>query len=308
MYETTLPSLLITFREALEAALIIAIMVTYLKKIGKSDLNKYNYLGAGSAVVLSLIVGALLQIFYGGLGKVASQLFEGVASLTAVVVLTSMIFWMSKHSKEIKNEMEGKIYQAVTQGDMYKITALSFVAVAREGLETVLFLSASFIQDMAGTLLGATLGILIVLGLSIALIKRTINLEIGKFFMFTSIMLLIFGAGLAGYGVHELIEAGENSGIDFGFWGQKPFDINPPVNQDGSYPILHEKGIIGSVLKSLVGYDGNPEWLRIIVYLGFWMVIGTYLYRQYTLREPTDLDEADYNTHDEILVQVNTIA
>jgi len=281
MYETVFPSFLITFREALEAALIVTIMITYLRKIGKEDLNKYTYLGTGAALVMSLVAGVVLQVFYGGLGKMASELFEGIASLSAVVVLTSMIFWMTKHSKEIKGVMETKINQAVTKNELYGITALAFVAVAREGLETVLFLSATFVQDSAGTLLGAALGILVVLGLSHALMKGTVDLEIGKFFKVTSIMLLIFGAGLAGYGVHELIEAGEHSGMDFGFWGEKPYDINPAVNPDGSYPSLHEKGIIGSILKALVGYDGNPEWLRIIVYLGYWLVVGTYVYKQY---------------------------
>ncbi len=281
MYETIFPSFLITFREALEAALIVTIMITYLRKIGKEDLNKYTYLGTGAALVMSLVAGVVLQVFYGGLGKVASELFEGIASLSAVVVLTSMIFWMTKHSKEIKGEMETKINQAVTKNELYGITALAFVAVAREGLETVLFLSATFVQDSAGTLVGAALGILVVLGLSYALMKGTVDLEIGKFFKVTSIMLLIFGAGLAGYGVHELIEAGEHSGMDFGFFGDKPFDINPAVNADGTYPALHEKGIVGSIFKALVGYDGNPEWLRIIVYLGYWLVIGTYVYKQY---------------------------
>jgi len=281
MYETLFPSLLITFREALEAALIVTIMVTYLRKIGKQELNKYSYLGAGSAIVVSLLVGVGLQTLYGGLGDTAGQLFEGVASLTAVVVLTSMIFWMTKHSNGIKGELEGKIEQAVTQDELYGIAALSFIAVAREGLETVLFLSATFIQDQVGTIIGAVIGALIVLGLSVLLMRGTVNLEISKFFKVTSILLLIFGAGLAGYGVHELIEAGEGSGIDIGVLGEKPFDINPPVNPDGTYPLLHEKGVIGSVLKALVGYDGNPEWLRIIVYIGYWIVIGTYLYNKY---------------------------
>lgn len=281
MYETLFPSLIITFREALEAALIVTIMVTYLRKIGKQELNKYSYLGAGSAIVVSLLVGVGLQTLYGGLGDTAGQLFEGVASLTAVVVLTSMIFWMTKHSKGIKGELEGKIEQAVTQGELYGIAALSFIAVAREGLETVLFLSATFIQDQVGTIVGAVIGALIVLGISVLLMKGTVNLEISRFFKVTSVLLLIFGAGLAGYGVHELIEAGEGSGIDIGVLGEKPFDINPPVNTDGTYPLLHEKGVIGSVLKALVGYDGNPEWLRIIVYIGYWIVIGTYLYNKY---------------------------
>ena len=281
MYETLIPSLLITFREALEAALIVTIMVTYLTKIGKKELNNYSYLGAGTALIASLLIGVALQAFYGGLGEIAGQLFEGIASLTAVAVLTSMIFWMAKHSKEIKGELEGKINQAVTQGEVYSIAALSFVAVAREGLETVLFLSATFVQDQIGTLVGAAIGIIIVLILSVLLMKGTVNLELGRFFKVTSILLLIFGAGLAGYGVHELIEAGEGMGVDFGVLGEKPFDINPPVNPNGTYPALHEKGVIGSILKALIGYDGNPEWLRIIVYVGYWVVLGMYLYKQY---------------------------
>jgi high-affinity iron transporter len=281
MYEALFPSILITFREALEAALIVTIMITYLRKIGKQELNKYSYLGAGAAMLASLLVGVSLQTFYGGLSKVGEQLFEGIASLTAVLVLTSMIFWMTKHSKEIKGELEGKIDQAITQREVYSIAALSFVAVAREGLETVLFLTTTFVQDQIGTIVGAVIGIAVVLLLSVLLMKGTVNLEISRFFKVTSILLLIFGAGLAGYGVHELIEAGEGSGLDFGILGEKPFDINPPVDPDGNYPLLHEKGVIGSILKALVGYDGNPEWLRIIVYLGYWVVIGSYLYTQY---------------------------
>lgn len=280
MYETLFPSLLITFREALEAALIVTIMITYLRKIGKQELNKYSYLGAITAVISSLLAGIVLQTFYGGLGEITSQLFEGLASLTAVVVLTSMIFWMTKHSKEIKGELESKIDQAVSQSEVYSIAVLSFIAVAREGLETVLFLTATFVQDQIGTIVGALIEIAIVLGLSIILMRGTMNLEISRFFKVTSILLLIFGAGLAGYGIHELIEAGEGSGINFGVLGENPFDINPALNPDGSYPLLHENGVIGSILKALIGYDGNPEWLRIIVYIGYWIIIGSYIYTQ----------------------------
>ena len=281
MYEALLPSLLITFREALEAALIVTITVTYLKKIGKQELNKYSYLGAFSAIIVSLLLGVSLQAFYGGLGEVAGQVFEGVASLTAVAVLTGMIFWMTKHGKEIKGELEGRIEQSVSRGELYGIAALSFVAVAREGLETVLFLSATFVQDQAGTIIGALIGAAAVLVLSALFMRGAVNLEIGRFFKVTSVLLLVFGAGLAGYGVHELIEAGEGLGVGFGVLAEKPFDINPPVNPDGTYPLLHEKGVIGSVLKALVGYDGDPEWLRIMVYLGYWVVIGAYLVNQH---------------------------
>jgi len=281
MLEGLIPSLLITFREALEAALIVAIMVTYLKKVGKGELTRYAYLGSGAAVVISLVLGVAIQMVYGGMSDVNAELFEGVASLTAVVVLTYMIFWMTKHSKNIQGELEEKLDIAVSQGELYSIATLAFVAVFREGLETVLFLTTTFVQDAAGTIIGVIAGTTIVLVLAVLLMRGTYQLDIKKFFGYTSIILIVFSAGLAGYGVHELIEAGENMGYDFGVMGQKPYDINPPLNPDGTYPILHEKGGVGSILKALVGYDGNPEWLRIIVYLGYWAVIGTYVFRAY---------------------------
>ena len=287
MFEGLIPSLLITFREALEAALIVAIMVTYLKKVGKGELTRYAYLGSGAAVVISLVLGVAIQMAYGGMSEVTTQLFEGVASLTAVAVLTYMIFWMTGHSKNIRGELQEKIDVAMSQGELFSIASLAFVAVFREGLETVLFLTTTFFQDAAGTILGVVVGAAIVLVLAVLLMRGTYKLDIKKFFGYTSILLIVFSAGLAGYGVHELIEAGENTGHDFGVLGQKPYDINPPVNPDGTYPVLHEKGIVGSIMKALVGYDGNPEWLRIIVYLGYWAVIGTYVFRTY--RKPREL-------------------
>ena len=281
IFEGLVPSLLITFREALEAALIVAIMVTYLKKVGKSELARYAYLGSLAAVVISLVLGVGIQMVYGGMNKVTAEFFEGVTSLTAVAVLTYMIFWMTKHSKNIRGELEEKLDIAVSQGELYSIVSLAFVAVFREGLETVLFLTTTFVQDAAGTILGVIAGTAIVLVLAVLLMEGTYQLDIKKFFGYTSILLIVFSAGLAGYGVHELIEAGENLGYDFGVMGQKPYDLNPPVNPDGTYPMLHEKGGVGSIMKALVGYDGNPEWLRIIVYLGYWAIIGTYVFRAY---------------------------
>ena len=280
MFEALFPSFLITFREALEAALIVAIMTSYLRKVGKGELNRYAYLGTGAALVVSLVLGAAIQIVYGGLDKVAAQLFEGFASLTAVAVLTYMIFWMTEHSKKIKGDLQEQLDVAIGRGELYGITALSFVAVVREGLETVLFLSTSFFQDATGTAIGAAAGAGVVLVIAALLSRGVYNLDLKKFFRYTSVLLVIFAAGLAGYGIHELLEAGENMGYDFGFLAAKAYDINPPVNLDGSYPLLHEKGIVGSILKALVGYDGNPEWLRVAVYLGYWAVVGFYLYRR----------------------------
>ncbi|UCE15722.1 MAG: FTR1 family protein [Candidatus Bathyarchaeota archaeon] len=285
MYEGLTPSFLIAFREALEAALIVVIMAAYLKKIGKAGLNRYLYFGTGAAIAASMILAVIVQAAYGGLTGVAAGTFEGIASLTATAVLTYMIFWMSTNAQKIKGELQQKINIAITKEQLFGIAALAFVAVFREGLETVLFLTATFFLDPLGAAIGVSIGFVIVVMLAVFLMKGVYRLDIRKFFTYTSIILLVFAAGLAGYGVHELIEAGKGSGIEFGILGQQAYNINPPTNPDGVYPLLHEKGAIGSILKALVGYDGNPEWLRIIVYVGYWVIVGTYLLRTYRRKE-----------------------
>lgn len=276
-----IPSFLITFREALEAALIVAIITSYLKKIGKGELNRFAYIGAGGAVAISLILGLIVQRVYGELKGVSAQLFEGGASLSAVIVLTYMIFWMAEHSRKIKGEFEKKIELAVTKGELFGISTLAFVAVFREGLETVLFLTATFFLDPMGVVVGSVLGTTIILLLSVLLMRGIYRIDVKNFFKYTSILLIIFAAGLAGYGVHELIEAGETLGVEFGAWSRHAYDINPPKKPDGSYPLLHEKGVIGSIFKALIGYDGNPEWLRVVVYVGYWLILGTYTLKTY---------------------------
>jgi len=279
------PSFLLTLREALEAALIVAIVASYLKKIGKQSLNRYLYQGVIAAVGASVLLGLAILVVYGGLTDASAEIFEGVASLTATVVLTYMILWMARHAQTIKVELERKVEIAVTTGQLLGIVALSFVAVFREGLETVLFLTTLAIIDSPGTVFGAVTASLIVIVLAMILMKGIYKLDIKRFFQVTSVILIIFAAGLTGYGVHELIEAGESLDVELGVLSQHAFDINPPRNPDGNYPLLHEKGAVGSVFAALVGYDGNPEWLRIIVYLGYWLVLGTYVFLTYRKKE-----------------------
>ncbi len=271
-------SLLITFREALEAALIIGIVSAYLRKIGQTQLNKYLYLGTVLAIGTSISIGLIIQSVYGGLAGAGAELFEGIAALTAAAVLTYMIFWMARNSRKIKGHLEHKVDLAVSKGQMLGIATLSFVAVVREGIETVLFLTALFFIDPSGTAIGMMIGLALVVSLSIMLLRRTRFVNVRSFFKYSSIFLIVFAAGLAGYGVHELLEASEAYGIELGILAQTAFNINPPDPSS----IFHEKGALGSVLRALVGYDGNPEWLRIVVYLGYWLVVGAFVLKTYS--------------------------
>lgn len=282
---------LITFREALEAALIIAILTGYLGKIGRRELNKYLYVGTGLAILVSLLLGWGVIAVYGSLPKSAERLFEGAASITATAVLTYMILWMSKNARTIRGELQEKLDVAVTADYVMGITALAFISVFREGLESVLFLTALAVADPLGTLGGTTLGLGAVCLLALLMMRGIYRMNLQTFFRYTSLILVIFAAGMLGYGVHEFIEAGLLPAILEPAWNINPVDATHP---------LHENGPIGSIFKALVGYDGNPELLRVLVYIGYWLVIGLYLLRTYILpdrrlRQRNDSQETEKN-------------
>lgn len=271
-----LASFLITFREALEAALIIGIIAAYISKIRRKDLNRYLYAGVAGAVLASVGVAFIFKIIYGELQGTAEQLFEGSAALTAAAVLTYMIFWMAKNSRKIKGELQEKIDVSISRGQMLGIAVLSFIAVFREGVETVLFLGTLAIQSPMDTLIGFAAGLAVIIILSFIVFRGVFRLELGKFFKNTSILLILFSAGLVATAVHEFNEADIIPEIIEHVW-----DLNPPQNPDGTYPPLHENGIIGSSLKSLIGYDASPSLSEVIAYAGYWIIIGLFVYNTF---------------------------
>jgi high-affinity iron transporter len=271
-----LASFLITFREGLEAALIIGIIAAYVTKLGRKDLNRYINIGIISGLIASLAVAFVFKVIYGELEGTAEQLFEGTAALLAAIVLTYMIFWMADNSKQIKGEFQEKIDLSISKGQVLGIAALSFVAVFREGVETVLFLGTLAIQAPGDTIVGFIMGLVLVITLSFIMFKRIYRLDVGKFFRYTSVLLIIFSAGLVAISVHEFNEAGIIPGVIENVW-----DVNPPQNLDGSYPALHEKGLIGGSAKALMGYNGDPSLTEVIAYIGYWIIIGMFVYRTY---------------------------
>jgi high-affinity iron transporter len=283
-----LASFLITFREVLEAALIIGIIAAYVTKIRRKDLYRYLNMGIIGAIIASMGVALVFKIVYGELKGTAEQLFDGAAALTAAAVLTYMIFWMAGNSTKLKGELQEKIDLSVSKGQMFGIAALSFIAVFREGVETVLFLGTLAISSPVDTLIGFILGFVAVVLLSFVMFKEMYRLDIGRFFKYTSILLILFSAGLTAAAVHEFNEAGIIPPVIEHVW-----DINPPVNPDGTYPLLHENGLIGSSLKSLIGYNGSPSLTEVLAYIGYWVIIGLFVLKTY--RVPEKLTEVNPN-------------
>jgi len=208
---------LITFREVLEAALITAIILSYLTRTGRHPLSRYIWYGVCLATGASLALGTFIWLAYGILPKTVQLLFEATAAFVAVVVLSSMIYWMAVKGRYIKREMEKRIEAVTTRGTVIGLVSIAFVVVFREGMETVLFLTPFLINDTLATIIGLAIGTLTAILLSYGIFIGGMKINLKKFFYLTSLLLIFLAGGLAGYGTHELLEYYEETGVEIGW-------------------------------------------------------------------------------------------
>ena len=261
-----LESFLVTSRETLEASLVVGIVLAYLNRTNNQNYRKTVYYGIIFGILASIIAAFIFTFFAGGFEGKTEQIFEGITMLIGAFLLTTMILWMMKQ-RHIAKEIEGKVEKHLMGTPLFShigIFMIIFIAIIREGVETVIFLNA--INYASGiNFFGGTLGIIVavIVGYLFFVSTRKINLK--KLFNVSSVLLILFAAGLVAHGFHEFEEAGLVSGIITPL-----FDINH---------ILNEKGVAGSFLKGLFGYNGNPSLLEVIAYASYLGIIW-YLYKR----------------------------
>ena len=246
-------------REGLEASLIVGIVLGYLAKTENRRYFRLIWLGTAAAVAVSVAAGAALFFTIGELEGRGEQIFEGVAMLSAVAVLTWMIFWMRKQAANIKKELEAKLASAVAAGSAIGLASVVFFAVLREGVETALFLFAiGESSTPLATGIGAVVGLAISVSLGVAIYMGSRRLNLRQFFTATGLLLIVFAAGLLAHAVHEFQEA-----------AILPETIEHLWNTNG---IVSEDSHFGKFLTALFGYNGDPSALEVaawVTYLSF---------------------------------------
>lgn len=238
---------LIMLREGIEAALIVGIIASYLKQTGRGQWMPAVWIGVFLAVALALLVGGGLELMSAEFPQKQQELFEGIVGLVAVGILSSMVFWMRKVARSIKHSLHTALDQALA-GSNHQVTALIamvFFAVAREGLETVFFLLAVFQQSEGPAApLGALLGLILAIGVGFAIYTGSMRLNLGLFFRWTGLFILVVAAGILANSVQALHEAG--------IWNHLQgvvFDVSSTLPMDGP---------LGSVLAGMFGYQDAP--------------------------------------------------
>ena len=211
-------NLLIALREGLEATLVIGILVGYLVKTDRRDVLPKLWLGVGLAALIPFGLGALLTWGPKTLTYQAQEIIGGVLSIITVTLVTGMIFWMGKHSRQMKGELESSMAASLDKRSSgWGLVGLAVLAVGREGAESALFIWATVRSSVENNVVATTAGV--VTGLLLSLIlgwltyrgSRKINMKL--FFSVTGYFLILVAAGIFAYGISDLQEAGVLPGI-----------------------------------------------------------------------------------------------
>ncbi len=254
-----LPSALITFRETIEAALVIGIIFTVLKKTGQTSLRKYVWYGITAGIIVSAILAIGIEIFFGVLPEAYEAIFEGALMFITASFITWMILWIHRQKNTINN-LKTKLKNHIDKGYAMGIAVLTSTAIIREGTETVLYLKTSSVLGITDQLSGGILGIITALALSIILGRIAIRVNLKYVFNFTSVFLILFAAGLISHGIHEFQELGIFP----------LFPIDPVYNISN---IIDHSSAPGSILRALFGFSSRPSLLEIIFYFIYIVII-----------------------------------
>jgi high-affinity iron transporter len=256
---------LIMLREGIEAALIVGIIASYLSQTGRRSFMPAVVVGVLLAIAASLFAGAALQLIAAEFPQKEQELFEGIVGAIAVCVLTGMVFWMRRASKSIKGELHASVDAAINANvGAWALVGMVFLAVAREGLESVFFLLAIFQQSHTWHApVGALLGVILSAVLGYGLYRGGLRLNLKRFFHYTGMFILVVAAGLLAGVVRKFHEAG--------IWNhgqQVVFDISEKLPMDSP---------LGAVLSGILGYQATPVISEVIVYVVF-LSVAMYLF------------------------------
>jgi len=246
-----LSTLLIALREGLEASLIVGILIAYLVRAGRRESLSAIWGGVAAAALLSLGFGALLSFTSAQLSVRGEELFAGITSILAVALVTWMVFWMKRTSRGIAKQLHGKVESALGMGS-FALAGVAFLSVGREGLETSLFLYANFktVSHNTAPLLGLMLGLVAAIALGVLVYKRSVKLNIAKFFRVTGVALIVVAGGVLIHGVGEFQNRGDIGGLTSTIW-----------------KFGGDHSVIVTILDGTFGISNVMTWLQLTVYL-----------------------------------------
>jgi high-affinity iron transporter len=292
---------IITFRECLEATLIVGIVYTFLSKTKMQTQIKYLWSATLAAIIASIVVAFIIIGLNNKLENNAmAKLFEAIFMYITAALLLYVVFWLSKSISD-KKKLE-KLASNASKSSKWGIFFLIFFAILREGFETVMFLVGGVIQTGSFSYLGFILGIILACIIGYLIFSRGQRINLKPFFAVTTFCLVLFAAGMNAYGTHEVESfLTKQEYIDKDI--KRPWDILQPKSELQSNElkalysynkekkkyihILHDKGTIGVFLKGFFGYNSNPNWIELFIWLAT-LLFGFRIWSQFYLGKKID--------------------
>jgi len=231
-----LQAFVITLREGLEAFLIVAISLAYLKKTGRASLVSAVHWGIGVSILLSVGAALLFQ-------QASNQaLWEGILGLTAAVLVATLIVHMWRHARRMKSEIESRLESSAMQTGtkaLIGVFLFTLLMITREGMETALLMGTLFFQEAGvNIMIGAIGGTLSAAFVAWLWSRYGHRVNLALFFQVTAVFLSVFVVQLAIYGLHELTEANLWQGSEVLHWATEPYGPDGRYGQLLSYMLL----------------------------------------------------------------------
>ena len=296
-FSAVLPTFVITLREGVEAALVVGIVLACLKKAQQSRLNRWVYVGIIAGILVSALIGLLFTWIIRALGAAspaAEPLLEGVFSVMAIALLSWMLLWMTQQARYLKAEVEGAVTAALKQrsGSAWGVFSLIFIAVLREGFETVVFLAAKFQQGLIPAL-GALAGLAAAASIGVLLFKWGVKLNLRLFFQVMGVLLLLVIAGLVvtALGHFDTVistlasqnRASESLCFYYERFAKNHSCILGPMVWN-TKKILPDDRFPGIILSALFGYTQQLYLVQAVAYLLFLIAVGGLYFQSLALR------------------------
>lgn len=251
-------ALVLALREGIEMALVVGILLAYLTQVGARTAQRWVWLGVGLAALVSLGFLGILNALNAEFEGATEQIFEGVTMVLATVFLTWMVFWMMRNARHLKSELQRSVQGVLDRGGAaWGIFLLAFFAVVREGVELALLL---FAAPGEGGLIGAVAGLAIAVGVGVLIYAFGRRIDLRSFFRVTTVILILFAAGLFAHAAHEFAEAGVLAAVE----GPKLWSTKGWLPDDVG---------VGGILRALFGYQDEPTVLELVAYIGYFVAV-----------------------------------
>ena len=249
---------LIGLREGLEAGIVVMVLVAFLVKSGRRDALKWVWTGVAAALVMT--IGMFLTIQFGAytIKDLAAEAVAGVASLVAVVIVTSMVLWMRTAAASLSGELRAGMTKALEAG-AGAVVALAFLAVGREGFETALFMVGYAEADTAWPLVGLLIGVSVAAAIAWGMYAGAVRINLSKFFTYTGVFLIVVAAGILTYGIGALQTVGWLPGA-----ASRAFDISSWLNWSSWY---------GEIIQGVFNITPTPTVLQLACWLAYLAIV-----------------------------------